>query len=505
MLLSEEYFIGSNLLNVGISLTFIVSYVGSNNIVYVIFSDIITKNLQICFVVKIKNVIFAMIRYSNNNPKNINKVMAVADIDFEGAGSQATNTNDNNNGGAQNNQDDVTHLNGSDVSDINTSDTDDNKNTPNNNDDNNNNNDNNNGDDTHSTGELNVGDQIEVDGVTYTVSENGDVVDAEGNVFKAAADVAEWLKTVDVKDDDDNDKLSLSSIQEAVGITINDENGNPVEFTEDANGVKSYIDSVINLRSTELQQAAINRLYQDNPLLKQFQDYVQLKGTPKGFGDIPDRSGIKLDKENENQLIAVIKMAATEFGNKSLNDNYIKYLRDSGSLYDEAKTQLAALVDKDKAYRKDIETQAAAQRQKEADDIKAYWEKVNNMINGRVINGYKIPDSFTKEVDGKKIVITPNDFFNYVSNASVEREDGSKITGYQRDLAELTDDEYMAREMLDAWLMFTGGTYKDLIDMAVKENEVRKLIVKSKQNRSTKTVKLVKKQDGKTNIDDIIL
>ena len=480
-------------------------YVGSNNIVYVIFNDIITKNLQICFVVRIKNVIFAMIRYSNNNPKNINKVMAVVDIDFEGAGGKATNTNDNNNGGAQNNQDDVTHLNGSDVSDINTSDTDDNKNTPNNNDDNNNNNDNNNGNDTHSTGELNVGDQIEVDGVTYTVSENGDVVDAEGNVFKAAADVAEWLKTVDVKDDDDNDKLSLSSIQEAVGITINDENGNPVEFTEDANGVKSYIDSVINLRSTELQQAAINRLYQDNPLLKQFQDYVQLKGTPKGFGDIPDRSGIKLDKENENQLIAVIKMAATEFGNKSLNDNYIKYLRDSGSLYDEAKTQLAALVDKDKAYRKDIETKAAAQRQQEADNLKAYWEKVNNMINGRVINGYKIPDSFTKEVDGKKIVITPNDFFNYVSNASVEREDGSKITGYQRDLAELTDDEYMAREMLDAWLMFTGGTYKDLIDMAVKENEVRKLIVKSKQNRSTKTVKLVKKQDGKTNIDDIIL
>ena len=482
-----------------------MSYVGSNNIVYVIFSDIITKNLQICFVVRIKNVIFAMIRYSNNNPKNINKVMAVVDIDFEGAGSKTTNTDDNNNGGAQNNQDDVTHLNGSDVSDINTSDTDDNKNTSNNNDDNNNNNDNNNGDDTHSTGELNVGDQIEVDGVTYTVSENGDVVDAEGNVFKAAADVAEWLKTVDVKDDDDNDKLSLSSIQEAVGITINDENGNPVEFTEDANGVKSYIDSVINLRSTELQQAAINRLYQDNPLLKQFQDYVQLKGTPKGFGDIPDRSGIKLDKENENQLIAVIKMAATEFGNKSLNDNYIKYLRDSGSLYDEAKTQLAALVDKDKAYRKDIETQAAAQRQKEADDLKAYWEKVNNMINGRVINGYKIPDSFTKEVDGKKIVITPNDFFNYVSNASVEREDGSKITGYQRDLAELTDDEYMAREMLDAWLMFTGGTYKDLIDMAVKENEVRKLIVKSKQSRSAKTVKVVKKQDGKTSIDDIVL
>ena len=453
-----------------------------------------------------------MIRYSNSNPKNSNKIMTVTDIDFEGAGGQNTNTNDNNNGGAQSNQEDVTHLNGSDVSDINNSDQDNNNSSPdnkdgNNNDDNNKNNNGNNNNsngDNPSTGELNAGDQIEVDGVTYTVSENGDVVDADGNVFKAAADVADWLKTVDINDDNDSNPLSLSSIQEAVGITINDENGNPVEFTEDADGVKSYIDSVINLRSAELQQAAINRLYQDNPLLKQFQDYVQLKGTPRGFGDIPDRSGINLDKENESQLVAVIKMAATEFGNKSLNDNYIKYLRDSGNLYDEAKTQLAALVDKDKAYRKDIEKQAAAQRQQEADELRAYWEKVNNMIKGRVINGYKIPDSFTKEVDGKKVVITPNDFFNYVSNASVEREDGSKITGYQRDLAELTDEEYMAREMLDAWLMFTGGTYKDLIDMAVKENEVRKLIVKSKQNRSAKTVKVVKKQNGKTSIDDII-
>lgn len=453
-----------------------------------------------------------MIRYSNSNPKNSNKIMTVTDIDFEGAGGQNTNTNDNNNGGAQGNQEDVTHLNGSDVPDINNSDQDNNNSSPdnkdgNNNDDNNannNGNNNNSNGDNPSTGELNAGDQIEVDGVTYTVSENGDVVDADGNVFKAAADVADWLKTVDINDDNDSNPLSLSSIQEAVGITINDENGNPVEFTEDADGVKSYIDSVINLRSAELQQAAINRLYQDNPLLKQFQDYVQLKGTPRGFGDIPDRSVIRLDKENESQLVAVIKMAATEFGNKSLNDNYIKYLRDSGSLYDEAKTQLAALVEKDKAYRKDIETQAAAQRQQEADELKAYWEKVNNMIKGRVINGYKIPDSFTKEVDGKKVVITPNDFFNYVSNASVEREDGSKITGYQRDLAELTDEEYMAREMLDAWLMFTGGTYKDLIDMAVKENEVRKLIVKSKQNRSAKTVKVVKKQNGKTSIDDII-
>lgn len=427
--------------------------------------------------------------------------MAVQDIDFEGAGNTEGGVNNVTNAGASDNKDDVTHLNGNDVDDITNGSTDEDKGKPENKNgetvENNNNN--------LSTGELNVGDQIEVDGITYTIAENGDLVDDKGNIFKEAKDVAEWLKSMNVKGEDEEYPLTLSSIQEAIGITVTDENGKTIEFTEDAEGVKSYIDSVIALRSNELQQAAVNRLYQDNPLLKQFQDYVQLKGTAKGFGDIPDRSGIKLDKNNEAQLVAVIKMAAQEFGNKSLNDNYIKYLRDSGDLYDEATNQLAALVDKDKAYRQQIETQAAEQRKQEADNLKNYWEKVNNMINSRVINGYKIPDSFTREIDGKKIVITPTDFFKYLSEASVEQADGSKVTAYQNDLAKLTDDEFMAREMLDAWLMFTGGTYKDLIDMAVKENEVRRLVVRSKQSRSAKTVKVVKKQDGKTSIDEIVL
>lgn len=427
--------------------------------------------------------------------------MAIQNIDFEGADNTGSNVNNDTNTVVPDNKDDVTHLNGGDVDDITNSSTDDNNSKQDDKGDNNNDQHN----DDPSTGELNIGDQLEVDGVVYTVAENGDLVDDKGNVFKEAKDVAEWLKSVDVKNEDEESPLTLSSIQEAVGIKITDENGKTIEFTDDADGVKSYIDSVIALRSTELQEAAINRLYQDNPLLKQFQDYVQLKGTAKGFGDIPDRSGIKLDKNNEAQLIAVIKMAAQEFGNKSLNDNYIKYLRDSGGLYDEATNQLAALVDKDKAYRQQIETQAAEQRRQEADNIKNYWEKVNNMINSRVINGYKIPDSFTKEVNGKKVVITPNDFFSYLSEAKVEREDGSKVTAYQNDLSKLTDDEFMAREMLDAWLMFTGGTYKDLIDMAVKENEVRRLVVRSKQSRSAKSVKVVKKQDGKTSIDEIIL
>jgi hypothetical protein len=426
--------------------------------------------------------------------------MAVADIDFEGAGGQtgnttsATNPLDNNDNTV--NQEDTTSLNGDTVEDVTGKD----GNNPNNQDTNSTDDNDNN----LSTGELAVGDSVEVDGTTYTVAQNGDLVDDKGNVFKQASEVAEWLKSVDVEDNAEANDLSLASIQESLGVTITDEQGKPIEFTNDAAGVKSYVDSVIALKSNELQEAAINRLYQDNPLLRQFQDYVQLNGSPRGFGELPDRSGIQLDKDNEAQLIAVIKMAASEFGNKSLNDNYIRYLRDGGGLYDEAKTQLAALIEKDNAVRKEIAIKAEEQRKQEEAHITEYWNSINKIIEGRVIGGYKIPESFTKEVNGQKVVITPNDFFKYIS-VPVETEDGQRLTKYQRDLAALSDEQYMNRELLDSWLMFTGGTYKDLIDMAVKEEKVRQLRVKSKEHRSTKTVKVIKNSATKSNIDDIVL
>jgi hypothetical protein len=351
---------------------------------------------------------------------------------------------------------------------------------------------------------LEAGTQIEFDGQTYTVATNGDIVDSEGNVFKEAKDVQSWLDENNTVDTDENGELSIDAIREAVGIDVTDESGKPMDFDNTPAGVRSYVESVIALKSNEIQQGTINKLFNDNPLLKQFIDYVQLTGTPRGFGDIPDRSGIQLDKDNPEQLKAVIRMAAQEFGNASLNESYIKYLQDSGALYDEAKNQLQALVGKDQAYRQEIEQRAEAARQQEAADIQKYWEGVNDAINKRVIGGYKLPESFVKNINGQKVTLTPNDFYNYVAVAR-EGEDGTRMTGYQRDLDNLSNEEALNRELLDAWLMFTGGSYKDLVNMAVNEEKVRKLVVKSKQQRNARTIKVNKPKQSKVNPDEILL
>lgn len=355
-----------------------------------------------------------------------------------------------------------------------------------------------------STGGLEAGTEIEFDGNVYTVDEKGNVVDKDGKLFKEAKDVEAWLNDNAVTDSDDENDLSIDNIRELVGIDITNEEGKSVEFTNDAQGVKSYIDSVIALKSNDIAQGAVNKVFAENPILKQFVDYLTVTGSPKGFGDIPDRSGIQLDKNNPTQLEAVIRMAAKEFGNKSLNDSYIKYLRDSGALYDEAKAQLEALVGKDKAYQKEIELKAQQAREQEEQEVREYWQSVNDAINKKVIGGYKLPDSIVKEVNGQKVTYTTADFYRYLSEPAVQDENGNVLTAYQRDLNKLSNEESLNKELLDAWLTFTGGSYKDLIDMAVKENEVRKLIVKSKQQRTNRTVKINKAKSSKVDYNDIL-
>lgn len=361
-----------------------------------------------------------------------------------------------------------------------------------------------------STGGLEPNSQIEYDGQVYTVDANGNIVDDKGQIFKEAKDVEAWLKENEIVDETKEDKgneIDIRSIQEAFGVEITDEEGKPVEFTNDTEGLKSYVDSVINLKSRDIQEATINSFFESNPLVAEFIDYVQVNnGSPVGFGTLPDRSKVQLNKDNEQQQEFIIRMAAREFGNASLNDNYIKYLKDSGGLYDEAKAQLEALVEKDKQVRQQIAQQAEAQRQQDEQDLIDYWKNVNSIIESRNIAGYKLPESFTKEVDGKKVIITPNDFFDYLTRRTVTDEDGNRITPYQRDLNTISEEEELNKDLLDAWLMFTGGTYKDLVDMAIKEDSVRKLRIKSKEQRTIKPIKIVKKANGdKVDINDIVL
>lgn len=353
-----------------------------------------------------------------------------------------------------------------------------------------------------STGGLDVGTKVEFEGKSYTVAENGDLVDTDGKVFKEAKDVDEWIKSLEV--DEPGADVNIENIRKAMNIDITDENGNPVEFTDDIEGIKSYINSAIELKSNEVASAAVNKVFVDNPILKQFVDYLTVNGgDPRGFGERPDRSGITIDEKSEEQQIAIIKAAAKEFGNASLNDNYIKYLKDSGGLYDEAKAQLANLQNADKQRDENEAKQAEAYRKKQEAETIAYWKGIKDTIDKREIGGYKLPESLVKEVNGQKVTVTPNDFYDYLSRG-IKDNDGNVATAYERALANQSPEEATNQELLSAWLMFTGGTYKDLVKMAINNEQVKTLKLVAKGNKGHGTVRITKPQTNNNKAIDNI-
>ena len=346
---------------------------------------------------------------------------------------------------------------------------------------------------------LEAGTSIEVGEDTYTVDENGNLLDKNGNIFKEAKDVKSWLNEFENVTDTDKDSISIETIQEAVGVQITDDDDKPVEFENNPEGIKAYIDAVIETAKEEHFETAVNTLYQKYPILNDVLNYYIANGNSlEGFGEVPDRSGITIDDSNEAQQEAIIRTAWEEQGRKGDVESYISYLKSSGTLLATAKEELAGLQEADAQYRKQIEEEAERQETERLQKLENYWNGVHDVIKSRTIAGYQIPESIIINRNGQKLSVTPEDFFNYIY-----RVDKDGKSAYERDLATETPESRRDDEILRAYLKFVGGNYSNLVDMAINKEKVNRLKLKAKE-RNTSTVRISKPKTNTnkgTNID----
>lgn len=334
------------------------------------------------------------------------------------------------------------------------------------------------GGDKEQTRELVAGTAIEVGDAIYTVDDNGNVLDANGNVFKEASQVQEWLKEFDDVDERVGDEFSIDSIQQALGVTIVDENDAPIEFDNSVEGIQSYVAAVIDTAREEHYETALNTFFQKYPIIEDVLDYYVANGNSlEGFGDVPDRSGIEIAEDNVEQQEAIIRAAWREQGRKGDVNGYIEYLKSSGTLYATAQDELDGMQEADAKYREELAEEAARVEEEQAQAMRDYWNGVYEIINSRTIAGYQIPESIIVNRGGQKISVTPNDFFNYLY-----RVDGEGKSAYRRDLEAETAESRRDDELLRAYLKFVGGTYSNLVDMAVNKEKVSKLRLIAKEN-----------------------
>lgn len=345
---------------------------------------------------------------------------------------------------------------------------------------------------------LEEGTTLEIGDAKYTVDKDGNVVDSNGNIFKEASQVSEWMKEFENVEENNSD-ISIDSIKAAIGIEITDDNDKPIVFDNTVEGIKSYVDSVIETSKQEHYDTAINTLYQKYPIVKDVINYYVANGNSlEGFGQVPDRSGIEIDENNEAQQEQIIRTAWSERKQRGDVNSYINYLKSSGTLLATAKEELDGLKEADAQYKRDIEAKAAAEEKEKIETLERYWNGVHDIIKSRKIAGYQIPESIVITRDGQKLSVTPEDFFNYIYRVDKEGK-----SAYERDLEAETPDVRRDDEILRAYLKYVGGNYSNLVDMAINEKNVATLKLRAKQHNAS-AIRVTKpkstKPDG-ANID----
>lgn len=327
--------------------------------------------------------------------------------------------------------------------------------------------------------DIAAGTEVEFEGQTYKVADNGDIVDAEGKVFKEAKDVKDWVSSLEQAQTDE-DTFDIKDLQEAIGIDITDNEGKNIEFENSKEGITSYVKQVIDSSREENYKEAIQGLFSKFPILEEVLTYYQANGNSiEGFRQQVDRSNIEIDANNEEQQENIIKISWKEKGIKGDVDGYIAYLKSSGTLFTTAQSELESLQEKDAQDKKALQERAARAEKEQEEQIAKYWNDVKTVVDSGKVAGYEIPNNITINRDGKKISVTRSDFFNYIY-----RVDKNGKSQYVYDLEKESAEEQINNDILRAYLKYVGGDYSDLVKIAANKKEVERIKLQAKNNKT---------------------
>lgn len=340
--------------------------------------------------------------------------------------------------------------------------------------------------------ELSEGDTINVDGVDYTIDAEGNAIAADGTVFRTATELAELIAQ------NGSEPSVLNQLQTRFGSDFKDENGNPIVFDDNEEGIAAYVETVVQSRVKEAQTAALNNLFETYPQVEQVINHLKLNGTLDDFVEIPDRSQITVSKDNEEQQAAFIREEWKLSGKKGDVNKFIDYCKNAGILYDTAVESKEAV---DSIYESRLAEQKAQVEAKEAAaaaEEKAYWDNVEKTISKGELLGYSIPEQIQCNKDGKKVMLSRKDFLKYVSTPV----DSEGNTAYMLDEAKVDSDARMQNDLLKAFLRFTGGDYASLVGMAVNKQKVLSIRTAAAQTTGKRTVIINSKGNNSKTVDN---
>lgn len=346
---------------------------------------------------------------------------------------------------------------------------------------------------------------VEIDGEQYTI-------DTDGNAVKDGKVVYTKVQIDAMSDDneEDGEESAVASIEDIAaksGISIVDEQGNPVQYDMSVDGLARREMDIYKKGAQEASAKAIDEFLKANPDILDVVNYKLTYGTIEGYTSNFDYNKVTLDKDNKAQLKDIIVKAEIAKGNTPERANRIANLIEADNTLDvEAEEALNYLKAQQQAA---VEQNLKAAREQQAAMIeqqnKFYGlgvdEKGNTVdlnIDGSIydivvkkgsIKGLEIPEAgiTVKTSKGNKL-ISRRELYNYIS-VPVKQIDGYWYTQAQLDdMARMNNPEDM---VLNYIRNLTGDDISQLVKKAINHDKVltvRKLTSKGSRANGTKRI-----------------
>ena len=263
--------------------------------------------------------------------------------------------------------------------------------------------------------ELTEGSIIEIDDNEYTVDANGNLVDKDNKIFKQAAEVKDFLASLDSEDGNPSE-INYENISKLLGVEVVDQNGRPMDFSSSENPVEDYIMAATEQIQQQAAENAITNFFERYPAMQDVLNYYIANGySLEGLNaQVDSMSNIEIEESNVEQQENIIRMIWNRQGRKGDSGGYIEYLKANGNLYEVAKQELEAIKEQEENDRKEQAARAQQIEEQRRNEEIQYWRGIKGIIDKQEIAGYKIPNSIIVTRDGKKVSRTPADFFNYL-------------------------------------------------------------------------------------------
>jgi hypothetical protein len=217
------------------------------------------------------------------------------------------------------------------------------------------------------------------------INDKGDLVDLEtGEVLVTAAKLAENAANY-------IPNPLILDLQATYGYEFKDEAGKPKAYSDDLDGLKAYVNDVVETRVKESQQSFLEH----NSDIKEFALHILAGGTKDSFYNRlqTDFRNLDISKMDDSQKV---EAAYVYYGKKGINKEHaqmmVKAMKDSDTF---DKFAVDMVTELSQISEKEYEADLAAIQENEATrqtEIKEYWESVDNTIKEGKLATIGIPE-----------------------------------------------------------------------------------------------------------------